>query len=219
MAYSSISLIEAELLLSSGSLSSSSVPTSTIVSSWLEEADSLINDKTGNVYASTAETSVEFDWEGNDNILRVDPFSAVTSLWYSSEAKGETPDWTLKTVNEDYFIHGEQGEIEINYNKFLPIKGKRRFMLSYTTGQATVPAKVRTIATKITANRIVSATVANQASEQSGGSVQVGTIKIEDPTAFSVSAYKSRALEVKDFFLNDLGTFKAHRVSRAYDLD
>jgi len=218
MSYSSITLVEQELNLTAGSINSSSLPSSTAVSNWLTEADNQVDLMTGNVYSSSLESSVEFDWESNDNLLRVKPFSSVNSLWYSSEAAGETPSWTLKTENTDYYTHGEEGEIEFEYAKFKPVTGKRRFMLTYTTGASSVPASIQSATTKIVANRVVSAVVANQATEQSGGSVQVGTIKIEDPTAFSITAYKARQLEANDYLKSVIGTFKTYRIARAYDL-
>jgi hypothetical protein len=218
MSYTTIDLIEAELNLTSGTLTASSTPSSTDVTSWITEAESIINLQTGNVYSSTLESSVVFDWENNgDYILRVDPFISITSLEYSEEAAGDTPVWVAKTEDTDFYAYEEEGEIEFITGNFTPIAGKRRFRLTYTTGTSSVPANVQRAATMMVANRLVGAVTANQAYEQSGGSVQVGTIKIDDPSAFSLNAYRAREEMTRQFIKDSVGTFKAYRIARAYD--
>lgn len=218
MAYTTIDLIEAELKLTAGSINASSLPSSTIVASWVEDAESQVNVATGNLYSSTLESSVVFDWDNvGDYILRVTPFISITSLEYSEEAAGDAPVWTAKTEDTDFYTYPEEGEIEFITGNFSPISGKKRFRLTYTTGASSVPANVRQATTMLVANRMVSVVAANQAYEQSGGSVQVGTIKIEDPSAFSLNAYRSREELVKQFLKDSVGTFKAYRISRVYD--
>lgn len=218
MGYTTLTDIEGELLLSAGSLNSTSSPTDTQVYGWIAQAEDKINSKTGNIYGNILSSNNILDWEGNDRLLRVEPFTSITTLEYNVNGAGVAASWVTKTEDTDYKAYGEEGEIRFISQNFAPTAGYNKFRLTYFEGQSKVPARVKEIAAKLAANRVVSATVANQASEQSGGSVQVGTIKIEDPTAFSVSAYKSRAQEAKDFFMDDIGSFKAHRVSRAYDL-
>ena len=218
MAYTNIDLIEAELNLTSGSLTASSTPSSTDVTSWISEAESIINLQTGNVYGSTLESSVVFDWDNvGDYIFRVKPFVSITSLEYSEEVAGTTPVWTAKTEDTDFYTYKEEGEIEFITGNFVPVSGKKRFRLSYTVGTDSVPANVQRAATMMTANRLVGAVTANQAYEQSGGSVQVGTIKIDDPSSFSLNAYRAREDMVRQFMKEGVGTFKAYRINRVYD--
>ena len=218
MGYTTIDLMEAELKLSSGSINSTSAPTDTQVYSWIAQAEDKINDKTGNLYSQELVSSQVLDWEGNDNLIRLPKFVSISELRYNDQNAGETESWTTKTENTDFYAHGDSGEVEIITTKFSPLTGRRRFMITYFKGSSKVPNRIKQLATEIVANRVVSATLNNQAAEQSGGSVQVGTIKIEDPTAFSVSAYRAREASIKDFFDNDIGTFRAFRIDRAYDL-
>ena len=218
MAYTDLTSIEQELRVSAGSINSTTSPTDTKVYDWIAQAEDKINTKTGNIYGQVLVSDKIYDWEGNSNILRIPPFTTISSLSYSSENAGSTPVWTVKTEDTDFYAYGEEGEVEFISGNFSPLIGKKRFKLTFFKGASKVPARVKQACAQIVANRVVSATVANQAAEQSGGSVQVGTIKIEDPTAFSVGAYKQREAEVKAFIDEDIGTFKALRVDRAYDL-
>lgn len=218
MAYSTIANIEAELKLATGTFTATSLPTSDDVTSWITEADSFIDLKTGNLYSSELVSSQILDWEGNDDIVRLPKFISVTEFRYNDQNAGETPSWTTKTEDTDFYTYPSNGEIEIIPTKFSPLTGKKRFMITYTKGYSSVPEYIKTASKKLAANRVVSATVNNQAAEQSGGSVQVGTIKIEDPTAFSVSAYKNREAEVRDILDKYIGSLKVYRIDRAYDL-
>jgi len=218
MAYATITDIEGELLLSAGSINSTSLPSTNQVYSWIAQAEDRIDTKTGNQYKQTLETNKIYDWEGNDDLLRIDPFVSITTLEYNVATIDTTPSWVTKTENTDFYTYPEEGEVRFATTNFNPASGHRKFRLTYLKGQSQTPPIVKEIAAKIVANRVVSATVNNQATEQSGGSVQVGTIKIEDPTAFSVSAFKQRDSEIKAFFNEDMGVFKTYRIARAYDL-
>lgn len=216
MSYTDIGMIEAELRLTSGSINSTTSPSDDQVYSWIAQAEDVINSRTGNLYSQELVSSQVLDWENNDGILRVSPFVSISSLYYNDQSAGETPVWTLKTEDTDFYTYKDEGEIEFITSNFAPLSGKKRFMITYTKGASKVPARVKQVAAMIVANRVVSATTANQASEQSGGSVQVGTTRIDDPTAFSLSAFRSRDNEVKSFFDENIGTFKAYRISREY---
>lgn len=218
MSYTTLNLIEAELKLTAGSINASSLPSSTIVTSWIEDAESQVNVSTGNLYSSTLVSSEVFDWDNiGDGLLRIPPYISITSLEYNEEAAGDTPVWTAKTENTDFYTYPEEGEIEFISGNFAPVSGKKRFRLTYVKGASSVPANIRQATTMLVANRLVSAVTANQAYEQSGGSVQVGTIKIEDPSAFSLNAYRNREELVKQFLKDSVGTFKSYRITRVYD--
>ena len=218
MSYTDLESIEQELRVSAGSINSTTSPTDAKVYDWIAQAVDKINTKTGNIYSQQLVSSQVLDWKDNDNILRIPPFTTITSLEYNDQAAGDTPIWTAKTEDTDFYTYPQNGEIEFISSNFSPLSGKKRFRLTYFKGQSKVPNRIKQLATMIVANRVVSATVANQAAEQSGGSVQVGTIKIEDPTAFSVGAYKARDMEVKAFMDEDIGTFKSFRIDREYDV-
>lgn len=216
MVYTDLDGVEAELKLASGAINSTTSPTDTQVYTWISQAEDKINSMTGNLYGQELASSQVFDWENNDSILRVEPYTSITSLHYNASSAGLTPSWVEKTEDTDFYTYGEEGEVEFITSAFAPLTGKKRFMLTYTKGATKVPGRVKMIAAMIAANKVVSATTANQAAEQSGGSVQVGTIKIDDPTSFSLGAFRSREAEVKSFFEDSIGTFKAHRITREY---
>lgn len=200
-------------------IDANSVPSSDDITGWITEAEAEIDSRTGMSYSQSAFTDKIYDWEGNDNILRF-PFEmvSVSSLSYNKEAAGETPVWTVKTIDEDFFVYGDSGEVEFNLRKFSPLAGRKRFKVTGLQGKSEVPVIIQRLCTLMVANRTVETIVQNQAFANSGGDVQVGTIKVGNPSSFSVSAVKSAKAEIDDIFGKVIGEFRAFRVTRAYDL-
>ena len=216
MAYTDINKVSAQL--GGITISSSSTPSSSDFLTWIDEADSEINLRTGNLYSSTLVSSEEYDWDNDgDYILRLDnTFSTVSELLYSSEAAGSTPVWVSKTENVDFYTYGDNGEIEFIPSQFKPISGKRRFMVSYVKGSSSVPGYIQRLSTLMVAQRAVQTQVQNQAYANSGGDIQVGIIKIGSPSAFSMNNYNAMGREIDDIFNKIVGGNKFHRIKRFY---
>ena len=200
-------------------LTHTSTPNIADVNEWISEAEAEINERTGFIYSQVTFTDNIYDWEGNDDILRL-PFEivSISSLSYNDQYAGETPSWTTKTADEDYFVYGESSEIEFNNRKFKPLSGKKRFKVSGVKGKSEVPTIIQRLCTLMVANRVVETVVQNQAFANSGGDVQVGTIKVGNPSSFSISSVESRNREIERLFDKVVGDFKSYRIIRAYDI-
>lgn len=216
MAFTEISMIEGELNLSTGSINSTTNPSETQVYDWIDQAQDIISRKTGINYGKTLNSNKIFDWENNDGILYLEPFTSITALYYNVSSDETSPSWVEKTEDIHFITYPSYGHVEFLKSQFNPSGGKRKFKITYTTGVTKVPQIIKAIASKIVANNIVSATINNQVYEGSGGSVKVGIISINDPSSFSISAFRSRQQEINDFFKNYIGTIKAHRIDREY---
>jgi len=216
MSYTTVELVAAQL---GTSIDASSTPSSSDVSTWIEEADAEIDARTGLTFEPEVFSNEIYDWEGNDNLIRVSSeLVSVSTLEYNNQNAGETPVWTSKTEDVDFFLYGDSGEIEINTKKFSPIPGHKRFKLSGTKGKASVPKEIQRLATLTVGNRVVETVVQNQAYANSGGDVQVGTIKVGNPSAFSISGVNAAKSEIENLYTKVIGDFRAFRVTRAYDL-
>jgi hypothetical protein len=216
MGYTDIDKISAQL--GGVEINSSTTPSSTDVMNWIDEADSEINLRTGNLYSSSLISSEIYDWDNDgDYILRLnDPFIAISELLYSSEPAGSVPVWVSKTENVDFYTYGDNGEVEFIPSQFRPISGKKRFMVSYVKGSPTVPGYIQRLSTLMVAQRVVQTTVQNQAYANSGGDIQVGIIKIGSPSAFSMTNYNAMSKEIDDIFNNMIGGSKFYRIRRNY---
>jgi len=216
--YTDASLVKAQLSLAED-ISSSTTPSLNDVNNWIEEASAEVDARTGLSFGNELFIDKVFDWEGNDNLLRL-PFEivSVSSLYYNGEAAGEAPVWVPKIVDSDFFVYGDSGEIEFNLSKFKPLPGRKRFKVSGVKGKSSVPVIIQRLTTLLVANRFIESVIANQAFSNSGGDVQVGTIKVGNPSTFSVSAVNSNVAEINRLFDKVIGSFKAYRISREYDL-
>jgi len=215
MTYTTIEYVSAQL--GGIDINSSSTPSSSDITTWIGEAESEINIRTGNLYSSTLVSSTVYDWENNDNILRVDGnILSVSEFQYSASAAGTAPSWVAKTEDTDFYVYGEHGEIEFIPSNFKPLEGKKRFNVSYIKGSNTVPGLIQRLATLLVAQRVVQTVVQNQAYANSGGEVQVGTIKVGNPSAFSTNSYSAMGSEVDALFEKVVGQNRIHRIERVY---
>lgn len=215
--YTSTDLVSAQL--GGESITTSTTPSTDDVEQWIKEAEDEIDSRTGLTFKPEGFEDLILDYEKNDDIIRL-PFEivSITTLYYNSESAGETPSWTLKTKDTDYYVYSEEGEIEIIPSKFNALRGKNRFKITGVKGKTVVPNIIKRLATLMVANRFVETVVQSQAYSNSGGDVQVGTIKVGNPSSFSVSAVNSRKSEIDDLFTKAIGDFRTFRITRAYDL-
>ena len=215
MTYTTEALVEAEL--GGFTVDATTNPTTTEMAVWITEANSEIELRTGEVFSSETVSSEVYDWNHDDNILRLKKpnILSITSLEYNSSNAGITPSWTSKTENTHFYVETDYGEVEIITGAFAPISGKRRFRVSYTHGHSSVPAQIQMLATKMVAKRVVDSVINSQASV-AGGAVSVGTLSVDDPSMFSPQVSKGLRDEIEHLLAKVSGDFKTYRMIREY---
>jgi len=215
MVYTTPELIQHEIRAEE-LFSSSTTPSLDTVNDWIEQAESEINKKTGIDYTQSSVSDEVYDWDGFDNILRVDNIAGSLTLEYNDQLAGDTPNWVEKTEDTDYYLYDDSNEVEFVSSNFKPLRGKKRFRLSYTKGFSEVPGVVQRLATLLVSQRVVHSVIQNQAINSSGGDIKVGIIEIGSPSKFSVSSYQNTSKEIDRLFDKVIGSFKTYRISRVY---
>lgn len=213
MAYTTASLIEAELRATTA-FSGSTNPTLTTVNTWIDEITSYIDGLTGQSWESTQYTEY-FDYQGVPELYtRRSPVITVDSLSYNTNSDGEAPSYVARTEDVDFVVYDDLGQIKINTNKFQPkTNHKKGIKLTYTAGYASVPARVQMLATKMATQRVLSSLLNdNVESRNAGGSISVGSINIVEPGNYGIGTYqelKSGIEQLKDEISHS--GFKVHR--------
>lgn len=87
--------------------------------------------------------------------------------------------------------------------------------MSYTYGKSSVPADIKRLSTLMTARRVIMSVINNSATEE-GGSVSVGTIKVDDPSKFGHDHLKEMKSEESQI-IDRVGSLKTYRFKRVYD--
>ena len=220
--YTTVSLVEAEIR-ASAVFSSDTTPTLATVNTWIEQESKDIELKTGTVFASTVVSSELNDYNG-DGIFRFQaaPLISIDKVEYNVNSNNVAASYvTLETGNGyNYLEYLEEGEMEfisgnLSTNKIHPVQGKKKFMLSYTKGYATTPLEIQKLATLLVAKRTIT-TLINSQSNTEGGSIQVGTIRVTDPSNFSLDYVKGMSGSINDLY-NSIGqNFKTFRGTRVY---
>jgi len=217
MAYTTVTKISEEL--NGFTLDASSTPTSTTVSSWIDEADAEIDARTGNVWSSNVESSEYYDYDGS-GILRVTntPIISVTEL--QTERNGidaTSSDWdTLyegRLSTKDFIVYKDEGEI-VFHGTQKPYAGNQNICVSYTYGYETTPYTIQRLSTLMVANRVIN-TIINGSGSEEGGAITVDVISISDPSSFSLNAIKSNKNKINDL-INSVGSLKTYKTSRSY---
>jgi hypothetical protein len=122
---------------------------------------------------------------------------------------------------KNYLLYEDVGEVEfINGNNatniVVPRSGKKRLRASYVYGYAVVPLEIQRLTTLLVAKRVIMSLASSQSNTE-GGSIQVGTIRVSDPSNFSVNYLKSLNQEVSDLFGSIGQGLKVFRYDRVYD--
>lgn len=215
MAYTNTDLISAEL--GGFTLGTTTTPSEDDVAQWIKQAKSSIDSRTQMTFEPVTVTQELYDYSGDDYVLvlKGDPVLSITTLEYNDQNAGETPSWTAKTEDTDFYLYGDYSEVEFIPGKFKPKSGKRRFRVTYKKGYSIVPDDIKELATKIVAKRVVDSVINSQASV-AGGSVAVGTIRVEDPSNFSPAASRELQEDIDRLFDQVVGSFKVFRPTREY---
>lgn len=217
MAYTTVDLVSNEL--NGLSISSSSVPSSTTVSTWIAQAAAQIELQTGKVWESTVASSVVFDADGTEYFRFPEaPVISVSTLEYEDQGLGaDSENWVSLTEGRtnDFILYVNDGEIRFTGKNTKPPLGSKNLRVTYTYGYSTTPVYITRLATLMVASRVIE-TVINESAQQGGGSVTVGNISITDPTTFSVSHLRGIKSEIKDL-LGTIGDTYVFRPSRHYE--
>lgn len=220
--YTSASLVQAELRTSTafGSLTYPSLDT---VNTWIEEESRYIDILTNQVYSSTTVSSCYVDYNGDD-VLRFPhaPLISITKVEYNVHSTGANPSWVQLTegFDKNFISYLPQGEIEfingVNATvKCTPVSGTKRFRLSYVYGTSTIPLDIQKLATLLVTKRVLLSLASSQANTE-GGSIQIGTIQITDPTSYGISYISNLGKEIDDYVAKIGRGFKVYRPTRVY---
>lgn len=221
--YTTAALVQYEVR-ASAAFSSSTTPSLETVNNWIDEESALLESMTDEVFSSVAATNILIDYDGC-GILRVPiiPLISVQTLQYNENSHNEAASWvTLQEGNGyNYSVYADEGELEfisgtLATNKITPRAGKKRFKLSYTYGYSPVPSEIQRLVTLMVAKRVINSLISSQANSE-GGDIQVGTIRVSDPSSFSVNYIKSLNNEIETSLANIGRKFKTFRLNRVYN--
>lgn len=219
MSYTNIDLISAEL--GGLTISSTTTPSESDVNSWISQAESEIEAKTGKVWSSTAFTSTTLDSDGGQYFRF--PWAPVISIsLFQFETNGlgaSSESWTSLTEgrNNDFILYVNDGEIEFTGKSNKPGYGKQNIVASGVYGYSVVPPRIQSLATMMVVKKVIDATI-NASAQEEGGSVTVGNISITDPSTFSVSHVRQLRANIKDMFDELAGTSYVYRPRRVYEV-
>lgn len=206
--YTTASLVQDELRLTS-EFASTTLPSLSAVTTWIEQESNHVNDISGRNYGETIYEEY-IDYDGSDRIqLKRAPIITVNSLLYSSTGALGTSDYALTATqveDTDFVVYLERGEVRPLFNVWSPKIGDRRMLINYTAGFATIPKTIEKLATKMVAKRVWDTTVQNNLEQSSSGkSISVGSISIVKSSDFGVSQYQQ--------LQSDIGTLKTELAS------
>lgn len=195
------------------SFSSSTIPSVSAVTSWIEEESAYVEQLAGISFTQTT-TSVDIDYNGDETItLKHSPILAVHSFLYATADLGSSEYTTKvsKIEDTDFTVYKNSGEISL-LDAFSPKEGRKRFTITYSHGYSSTPATVKKLTTKLVVNRILN-TLLNQHINESndGGSISVGSISIVEPASYGVNTYKTLKMDIenlKDEVVKGFGVYR-----------
>jgi hypothetical protein len=212
--YTTPSLVQAELRASTA-FSSSTIPSEDTVWNWIDEESRVIDAMTGQIFSNQVVSSAYIDYDG-EQVLRFPqaPLVSIDKVEYNSGGLSE-PSWTEleEGFGKDFLSYLDLGEIEFINKTYTP--GSKKFRLSYTYGYGSIPAEIQRIATLMVAKRTLLSLASNQANTE-GGSIQIGTIHITDPTNYSINYLNTMDNTIKEGLKNLSYRFKVYRGTRLY---
>jgi hypothetical protein len=214
MAYTTQALVLADLGVTSSTITASSVPSTSDISNWISEAKAEIDSFTGRAWESTSVSNEYYDYDGTGILmLKNTPVISISSLQTEIMGVGATTSsWdTLtegRTGADNFELYSDIGVVKFHSstNGKWARTGSKSIRVSYSYGQSSVPLLIQRLATLIVSERYIMS-FANASAGQLGGSISVGTIKVSDPTNFSINRLMSIRNE-KDRLYTLVGTTK-----------
>jgi len=175
--YTNEDLIEAEI---GTNITSSTTPSSLQVSEWIREAEDEIDEKTGTTFSSGTVTNsiqsydehtellvdrAELGYSGvfllDENGKKVAPIISITSLYRNVSSDDATDSWSLLTENTgtggDFILDKLTGMVTFVSNA--PYLRKRAIKWTGAVGNANVSPRVKKLATKLVAQRVLQSKV------------------------------------------------------------
>lgn len=211
MAYTTPEKIQHELR-SENVFSSSTIPSLSTVTSWIDEVDSLIDGRLGFSYNTSSHTQY-FDSEGQELLfLEKVPVASVDSISEDTTVDGESKVWVSKSEDVDYVVYPDEGFIKPVISNWRIKKGRsRNIKVEYTTGD-TVPSDISMLSTKLVTDRVISSLLSQNINERNdGGSISVGSISIVEPESYGANTYKQLKQDIDSLWDSVIGSFKVHR--------
>ena len=196
--YTTSTLVEGEIR-ASVAFSSTTLPTLTQVTSWIEEESNEINQLAGYNIGQTnyAET---IDYDGEELIQTAHaPIITVNKVLYSGVRLG-TSGYALsdtKVEDTDYSVYKDEGEIVVLFDTWSPDEGRKRIQIDYDAGFVATPKIIQKLATKKVAKRVIDTLIENNIEDgNTGGSISVGAISIVEPENLGLNTYKTLINEI-----------------------
>lgn len=213
MTYSSVSLVSAAL--KGVTINGSSTPSSTDVTTWLQEVDSEIDTIFGRSFTSTTSTfTVDYDGSGYLRLPVAPIISTSTLIYYKNGLGNSSVSSTSLTEGRtnDFIVYAPEGEIKFFGNN-APTFGYKNVVWTGTYGYATTPAWVQRLATLMAVKRFVGATVSNTA-QKGGRAISVGNLSLGAPSNFSAEQVRQINNEIDSIISSNISAthvFRAHR--------
>lgn len=219
MTYTTTTEVAAEL--GGITITSTSSPSTTQVTSWIRDAEAEINSLTGmswNTQSLTGSVYEYHDYKGNNRlILNNAPVISITKVEYiSSDWGAPSVTWTEltegRTSSDSFIVYKDEGLIQFHNNTsgtHLPKRGVQNVRVQYSYGKATVPNEIKRFATLLVAKRYMLSVASKTASEE-GGAVSVGTISVDDPNNYVHNHYDRVTKEIEYYRKQVIGSFKPY---------
>lgn len=215
MTYTTVSLVSSAL--KGVTIDSSSTPSSTEVTEWIDEVSSEIDEIFGKSFTST-ETSFTIDYDGSGYLrLPVAPILSTSTLIAYSNGLGNS-NVTSTSLTEgrtnDYIVYLDDGEIQFYGNK-APTFGYKNIVWTGVYGYTTTPKWVQKLATLMTTQKFIEATVSNTA-QKGGRAISVGNLSLGAPSNFSSGQIKDIQSQIDNIISKQISATHVHRSTRNY---
>ena len=211
--YTTPELVAAELR--SETFTELTEPTLATVENWILEESAKVEVIAGEIFEATDYVE-SIDYVGDQYIQPSHfPIITLTSLEYDRANEHSAEDWTTLVTGKgnDYITYLEDGEIYLSSSSYIP--GHNKFKITYRAGYETTPLNVQRLTTLMIGKRVISSLI-NAQTNQEGGEIQIGPIRVKDPSNFSINYINNINQEIKDL-TDDIGLgFKTYRINRRY---
>lgn len=223
MAYTTETLVEGYLRTT---FDGTTTPSSTDIASWISWAEAEIDAKAQTTFGTAAVADEVYDYNEHttwmtpealyfeEQVTREDsfrfllhdtlqlknkPIVSITSVYKNTAGINSAESWQLLTsgAGGDYLSDLTNGRLIFIQNT--PRYGLRSAKVSYVYGYSSVPAVVQRLATLLVAREVISSAI-NLTVNQEGGSVQVGPIRVTDPSDFSLGFMRSMNDEIESLW-------------------
>lgn len=223
-AYTTAAIVQSELRLTAA-FSSSTYPSLDDVNRYIQEACKEIDIISNQTYSPVTVTQELHDFSGLQNIFQfpVTGLVSVDTVEYNVNGSGVTPSYVTLTegYDKDYITYLANNEIQFigganGTLKGMPKFGLKRFRMTYTKGQSTIPYEIEHLATLMVAKRVIS-TLLNYQANTKQGTISVGPIRVADPSTFSPNYITQMQKDIIQL-RHDIGLdTKIYKSSRVYD--